>query len=75
VVQSKTEASTPDVWRNFLVSWKWRQDQFDKKFFEVVLNDEDADEHSAVPEDGLKHELLDKRYNECLHLAGWEADA
>jgi hypothetical protein len=69
-VSNRSGENTAQLWQRFLVTWKWRQEQFAKGLFEVVLDDSDEAE-SMPPEDGLPIEILNADYNECLHLAGW----
>jgi hypothetical protein len=69
-VQNQTDENTAQLWQRFLVTWKWRQDQFAKGDFEVVF-DESSDPQSLPPEDGLATEVLIKNYNDYRHLMGW----
>ena len=73
-VPDRTGENTAQLWQRFLVTWKWRQEQISAGRFEVVLTKGEDDE-SQPPDDGLAIDLLDSRYNECLHLAGWEEQA
>jgi hypothetical protein len=73
-VKNQVDENTAQLWQRFLVTWKWRQAQFAQGLFEVVLEDSD-DADSNAPEDGLAIEVLNSKYNDCLHLAGWRQDA
>jgi len=69
-VSNRSGENTAQLWQRFLVTWKWRQEQFAEGRFEVVL--EGCDEADSMPpDDGLPIEVLNVAYNECLHLAGW----
>lgn len=70
-VPDRTGENTAQLWQRFLVTWKWRQEQIAAGRFEVVLT-EGEDDESQPPDDGLAIDVMDARYNECLHLAGWE---
>ena len=70
-VSNRSGENTAQLWQRFLVTWKWRQEQFAEGRFEVVLDDSDEPD-STPPDDGLPIEVLNVAYNECLHLAGWE---
>lgn len=73
-VSNRSGENTAQLWQRFLVTWKWRHEQFADGLFEVVLDDcEEAD--SCPPDDGLAIEVLNPDYNECLHLAGWREGA
>lgn len=69
-VSNRTGENTAQLWQRFLVTWKWRQEQFAKGLFEVVL-EESEDDDSMPPDDGLPIDVLNAAYNECLYLAGW----
>lgn len=69
-VSNRSGENTAQLWQRFLVTWKWRQEQFAEGRFEVVLDDSDESD-STPPDDGLPIEILNVAYNECLHLAGW----
>lgn len=73
-VSNRFGENTAQLWQRFLVTWKWRQEQFADGRFEVILEDSEEAE-SMPPEDGLAIEVLNSDYNECLHLAGWREDA
>jgi hypothetical protein len=73
-VPDRTGENTAQLWQRFLVTWKWRQEQIAAGHFEVVL-EEGEDDESRPPDDGLAIEVPDTRYNECLHLAGWDDQA
>jgi hypothetical protein len=73
-VPDRTGENTARLWQRFLVTWKWRQEQIAAGHFEVVL-EEGEDDESRPPDDGLAIEVPDNRYNECLHLAGWDDQA
>jgi len=69
-VSNRSGENTAQLWQRFLVTWKWRQEQFAEGRFEVVLDDSNEPD-STPPDDGLPIEVLNVAYNECLHLAGW----
>ena len=69
-VSNRTGENTAQLWQRFLVTWKWRQEQFAQRRFEVVLDKSDETD-STPPDDGLPIEVMNVDYNECLHLAGW----
>lgn len=71
-LQNRTGENTAQLWLRFVETWKWRQEQFAAGRFEVVL---EKDDDSQAPEDGLEIDVLNQRYNEALHLAGWGAQA
>jgi hypothetical protein len=73
-IHNESKENTAQLWERFLVTWKWRQDQFSQSLFEVVFDVSDADE-STPPEDGLSIEALNLQYNDCRYLAGWEQEA
>jgi hypothetical protein len=73
-VPDRTGENTAQLWQRFLATWAWRQEQFAAGHFEVALEKSDEDE-SQPPADGLAIEVMDTRYNEYLHLAGWGAQA
>ena len=66
--------STAELWQRFLVTWHWRQEQFEQGLFEVAL-DSVIEDPSTPPEEGLPPEVLKVDYNEFQHLAGWEERA
>lgn len=75
-VKNLTEENTAQLWQRFLETWAWRQTQFADGSFEVVLGPNDDDDPNSVPpESGLELEILNKAYNEYLHLTGWEERA
>ena len=69
-VSDRTGENTAQLWQRFLVTWKWRQEQFAKGGFEVVL-EPGEEEESMPPEGGLPIDVMNSDYNECQHLAGW----
>ena len=69
-VQNQTDENTAQLWQRFLVTWKWRQDQFATGDFEVVF-EESSEPESLPPEGGLATEVLNKNYNDYRHLMGW----
>jgi hypothetical protein len=69
-VSNRSGENTAQLWQRFLVTWKWRQEQFAEGRFEVVLDDS-GEPDSTPPDDGLSIEVLNVAYNECRHLAGW----
>ena len=69
-VQNQTDENTAQLWQRFLVTWKWRQDQFATGDFEVVF-EESSDPESLPPENGLQTEVMNKNYNDYRHLMGW----
>jgi hypothetical protein len=73
-VADKSVENTAQLWLRFVETWKWRQQQFVEGRFEVVLEESDGPE-SIPPDNGLAIETLNASYNECLHLAGWGAQA
>lgn len=73
-VPDRTGENTAQLWQRFLVTWKWRQEQIAAGCFEVVLV-EGEDDESRPPDDGLEIDVMDARYNDCLHLAGWDGQA
>jgi hypothetical protein len=73
-VPDRTGENTAQLWQRFLVTWKWRQEQIAAGHFEVVL-EESEDDESRPPDDGLAIDVPDSRYNDCLHLAGWDDQA
>ena len=69
-VQNRTNENTAQLWQSFLVTWKWRQEQFAKGDFEVVF-DESSEAESVPPEGGLAIEVLNQNYNDYRYLMGW----
>lgn len=69
-IQNQTGENTAQLWQRFLVTWKWRQDQFAAGDFEVVF-EESSEPESLPPENGLETEVLNRNYNEYRHLMGW----
>ena len=70
-VIKKTEESTPNLWERFKVSYAWRTALLDQGRIEVVVENIEATEESAFPEDGLESEILNPNYNDYLTLVGW----
>ena len=73
-VVNRSGENTAQLWQRFLITWRWRQEQFAEGLFEVVL-DKSEEAESMPPDDGLAMEVLNPNYNECLHLAGWREGA
>ena len=72
LVRKEVEENTPHLWLRFAETWKWRRKQLDEGKIEVALAEIIETDDSAFPEAGLVPQLLNPRYNDYLHLAGWE---
>lgn len=62
--------SAAAVWQRLLVTWRWRQAQFARGTFEVVLEDVEPTGESQPPEGALDIKPLYQGFNDYLVLAG-----
>jgi len=74
LVRGKHVPTTPELWQQFLVTWRWRQVQLKDGLVEVVLEDIEETDESLPPETGLPVVTLGTAYNPFLNVAGWGAD-
>lgn len=72
VVRNETGENTAQLWERFLVTRRWRKEQFQRGLYEVVLDGIPEEPDSTPPKKGLEIEFLSEDYNSCLVLAGWE---
>lgn len=66
------EGSTALLWQRLLDTWRWRKGQIDAGAIELVFDGLAPTDASAPPVAELPIEPLDPRYNDFIHLAGWE---
>ncbi|MFO1378011.1 MAG: PD-(D/E)XK nuclease family protein [Steroidobacteraceae bacterium] len=65
--------SAEAVWQRLLVTWRWRQTQFARGEFEVVLEGLEETPESLPPAGALDIEFQYEGFNDYLRLAGdWE---
>lgn len=62
------EQGASHLWQRFLKTWAWRKDLLDQGQIEVAL---EVDEEAEAPDDGMKLEALNPKYNNYRFLAGW----
>ena len=67
--------STSQLWDRIMATWAWRRTQIEAGALEVVLDGLEPTDESIPPSGALAIEESDPRYNACLTLAGWDADA
>jgi hypothetical protein len=70
VVSGPDAESTDTVWQRLVFTWRWRQAQFERGDFEVVLEGLEETVESQPPEAGLEIETLYEGFNDTLVLAG-----
>jgi hypothetical protein len=70
-VNKVNDEATPHLWERFKQSHQWRSRQLQEGLIEVALESIEETERSVVPEDCLKAEPLNIKYNEYINLAGW----
>jgi hypothetical protein len=68
-------ASTSQLWDRIMATWAWRRTQIEAGALEVVMDGLEPTDESVPPPGALAVEESDPRYNACLTLAGWDADA
>ena len=71
VVRSSSDETTAHVWQRFLATWRWRMDQVDAGFIEVVVDDIEATPESVEPEDGLAIAARNLAWSDFANLVGW----
>ena len=62
-----------DLWRRLRVTYRWRWEQLGAGQIEVVTDLTEADERSTPPDTGLAAVSGGDRYDDFIHLTGWEA--
>jgi RecB family exonuclease len=70
-VATGPDAESADaVWQRLVVTWRWRQAQFARGTFEVVLEEVEETAESQPPEGALDIQPLYQGFNDYLVLAG-----
>ncbi len=70
-VAAGPDAETADaVWQRLVVTWRWRQAQFARGEFELVLEGLEETAESEPPEGALDIQPLYEGFNDCLVLMG-----
>jgi hypothetical protein len=72
---SATGETTPDLWRRFEATWRWRRRQMDAGLVEVTVTGTEPDAASVPPEDGMPIEDVNDRFSEFGVLTGWGEEA
>jgi hypothetical protein len=67
--------TTPDLWRRFEVTRRWRRRQLDAGRVEVTVTGTEPDAGSTPPAEGMAIEEVNDRFNEFGVLTGWGEDA
>ncbi|MGA8279833.1 MAG: PD-(D/E)XK nuclease family protein, partial [Desulfobacterales bacterium] len=68
---SATGETTPDLWRRFEATWRWRRKQMDAGLVEVTVTGTEPDAESAPPADGMHIDDVNDRFSEFGVLTGW----
>ena len=61
-----------DLWVRVAVTYRWRRMQLERGRIEVVTDCTEPDNDSAPPEAGLVPVTGGDRYDDFVHLTGWE---
>ena len=73
VAASESGEDAADLWRRLRVTYRWRWEQLGAGQIEVVTDLTEADERSTPPDTGLAAVSGGDRYDDFIHLTGWEA--
>jgi hypothetical protein len=68
---SATGETTPDLWRRFEATRRWRRKQMDAGLVEVTVTGTEPDADSAPPADGMHIDDVNDRFSEFGVLTGW----
>ena len=74
-VPNGSDETVTHLWQRFETSWTWRRAQLDQGRIEVVTEQTETDEDSIPPEEALRLNEPNDRYNNYRHLAGWGKQA
>ncbi|PWK37661.1 RecB family exonuclease [Cupriavidus plantarum] len=66
------DGATALLWERLQETWSWRKAQIDTGAIELVFEGLAPTDDSVPPVEELPIEPLDPRYNDFIHLAGWE---
>ena len=61
-----------DLWGRVAVTYRWRWTQLERGRIEVVTDCTEPDNDSSPPEAGLVPVASGDRYDDFVHLTGWE---
>lgn len=75
LVPNGSEETVAHLWQRFETSWTWRRGQLDHGRVEVVTEQTVMDEDSTPPEEALRLNEPNDRYNSYRFLAGWGRQA
>ena len=73
VAASESGEHAADLWRRLGVTYRWRWEQLGAGQIEVVTDLTEPDERSTPPDTGLAAVSGGDRYDDFIHLTGWEA--